>query len=261
MRDSTEVANVTGSERGGSWHTLILGHDSSSNALGRALSMALVAEQIGPVNVLAASRGKIWRGAAQFDLPVELIEPRSMQNVMKIAASAAAASDHVLVWVCKGIDPLPRIVRAILRVAPQAIVVLDLDDDDAGLAEGFRNGSLTNALKLNVLRAMHPMRIRAAQRILSSIATGTTTATDAVAAELRVKGPRLRVPHTRVEQLVVPTPAPISAKIRVGAFGTIRPHKGGTLLMNLIHDYPDLELITFRDCGLGRPGLEQTNWI
>jgi glycosyltransferase involved in cell wall biosynthesis len=241
-------------------HTLVLGHDSSSNALGRALSMALVAERIGNVDVLAVGNDRVWPGASQFDFHVQQISGLLTSRLKHLVQSRSREADQLIVWVSKGIRPLPRLISVIQKAVPSAIVILDLDDDDAALAEGFRQRSNRNRLTLHGFRAMHPARIRAAQKRLAKMAAGTTLSTNFLGERLGVEGPKLRVPHSRVPTNTKTSDATISPKIRVGAFGTLRPHKGGALFMDLIDEFEELELVTFIDCGLGTPRPGQSNW-
>jgi glycosyltransferase involved in cell wall biosynthesis len=239
---------------------LILAHDSSSNALGRAQSMALVAQQLGSTEIWALDGGKLWQGASQFETRIRVIA-RHTRSIRTALREAVNTNGPLVIWVCKGYAPLPQVVRLIKKASPNAVVVLDLDDDDAGLAEDFRRSSLMNALKLNFLRRGHPWRIRRSQGELAKIADGLTFATET----LRTRFAGFDATYERVPHVRVITPVRTSEQtrlpIRVGAFGTIRPHKGSALLLSLISTFPDVRLSTFAASGMGAPTDAQTNWV
>jgi glycosyltransferase involved in cell wall biosynthesis len=238
---------------------VVLAHDSSSNALGRAQSMALVAQEMGTTEIWASDGGALWQGASQFDTKIRVLAG-GVEPIRTALSKVADPTSPLVIWVCKGFHPLPRIVRLIRGIVPNAIVILDLDDDDAGLAEDFRRASTVNALKLHPLRRGHPRRIRKSQRQIAEMSDGLTFATECLRTRYDgFDGPHERVPHVRV---VTPkrTDSDTGSPIRIGAFGTIRPHKGSALLKSLIETYPDVQLHTFRSSGMGTPTASQSNW-
>jgi hypothetical protein len=215
---------------------------------------------MGEVRVWAIGSTDIWKGARQFEFEIEQIGPRDVRRAGELAARYADGAGQFIVWVSKGIAPLPRLVAQIRRAVPSAVVIVDLDDDDAGLARAFRARSRTNRLKLNPLRAMHPDRIGSSQRASFELADGVTYATDALRRRLPVELPAALIPHTRMVSRERPVRNTGTSRIRIGAFGTIRAHKGQAVLRDLIATFDDIELYTFRDSGMGAPSPEQDNW-
>jgi glycosyltransferase involved in cell wall biosynthesis len=239
---------------------IVLAHDSSSNALGRAQSMALVAQEMGTTEIWASDGGALWQGASQFHTHIRVLAA-GHEPIRSALRDLSIAGSPLVIWVCKGFHPLPKIVRLLKSTVPDAIVILDLDDDDAGLAEDFRRTAWTNALKLNVFRRGHPRRIRKSQRQIAQMADGLTFATKTLRSRYDgFDAPYERVPHVRVLTPERPE-IEVGSPIRVGAFGTIRPHKGSALLRSLIEAYPDVQLSTFRSSGMGSPTSAQTNWV
>lgn len=239
---------------------LILAHDSSSNALGRAQAMALVAQELGPTEIWANDGGPLWQGSSQFDTKIRVLAG-GVKAIQTALRQAVNLDRPLVVWVSKGFAPLPKLVRLVREACPDAIVLLDLDDDDAGLADDFRRSSLGNALKLNFLRRGHPWQIRKSQRELAGLSDGFTFATEILRTRYEgFDGPYERVPHVRSL-----TPrrmdGHIGKPIRVGAFGTIRPHKGSALLRSLVATSPELQLSTFRSSGMGTPLPSEKNWV
>jgi hypothetical protein len=239
---------------------LILAHDSSSNALGRAQSMALVAQELGPTEIWAIDGGTLWQGASQFQTKIRVLSGRT-KPIQHALQEALRLERPLVIWVCKGFAPLPKVVRQVKKTSPKAVVILDLDDDDAGLAEDFRRRSPINALKLNLLRRGHPKSIRRSQRELSRVADGLTFATETLRTRFSdFESTYERVPHVRA---ITPTRSSgrVGVPVRVGAFGTIRPHKGSALLRSLVSTFNDVQLSTFRASGMGAPTDAQSNWV
>lgn len=240
---------------------IVLSHDASSNALGRAQSLALVAQQIGRTELWAAAPDGWWKGAAQFDTQNVAISARGAELERELRRFRTPGA-RIVIWVTKGVHPLPEWLERLQRSAPDSLTLLDIDDDDAGLAVEYRRGSLLRAMKLNRLRRGHPARIRAAQRALWDRVDALTYASEAVRSTYPAwTGPAAWVPHVRADVGGDRLPRPLGATIRVGAFGTIRPHKGQQLLLDLIRSHRDLEVHAFRDSGLGTPRAEDLNWI
>lgn len=221
--------------------------------------MALVAQELGHTEIWAMEGGTLWQGASQFQTKIKVLRGRA--KPIRSAMNSIDLQGPLVIWVCKGLSPLPKIARTIKKAAPGALVILDLDDDDAGLAEDFRRSSRTNALKLNFLRRGHPRRIRMSQGELAGIVDGLTFATET----LRTRFADFDITYERVPHVRVSTPvrgkSEASVPIRVGAFGTIRPHKGSALLRSLVSTFSDIQLSTFRSSGMGSPSTSQTNWV
>lgn len=240
---------------------IVVGHDISSNALGRAISLALVAQELGPTQLLAFGRGAPWKGAKQFDIPVA-----RLSNHWKVELKTALnhrSGMQTVVWLSKGVAPLPQVARLVAKEDPSALIILDLDDDDAGLAESFARRSLLNRIRLHPLRRGNPNRIRRSQHRISKFAAAFTFSSNALASVFPSTFiPKARIPHVRRDPMLATLPsARRDAGVRFGSFGTLRPHKGSGLLLDLMRLDRSLTLVTFADCGLGAPESSDTNWI
>lgn len=240
---------------------IVLSHDAAGNALGRAQSLALVAQELGRTEVWAVERDGWWSGASQFDTR-NVGFPAGGAGLAEAVRRFRTPGARLVVWITKGVRPLPRWAAVIGRVAPDALALLDVDDDDAGLAEDYRRRSILRRATLHRLRAGHPAQIRAAQRELWSRVDAITYASEAVrSAYPAPERPAIWVPHVRPDHPPARRGVPGRVAVRVGAFGTIRPHKGRQLILDLIRRHRDVEVHAFRGSGLGVPGPADRNWI
>ena len=242
------------------YNFIVMGHDISSNALGRAISLVLVTRELGPSALLAFGSGSVWKGAKQFDVAIKRLS-RSWKDEVRDQLQRAPATQNV-VWLAKGIAPLDKAAQFVAEHDPQAIILLDLDDDDAGLAESFANRSLTNRLRLHPWRRSNPRRIRSSQLAIAESADGFTFSSHALATVYpRSFEPAGRIPHVRLSmQESVNRAAAKSETVRFGSFGTLRPHKGSGLLLELMRHDRSMTLVTFANCGLGQPDSSDCNW-
>lgn len=240
---------------------VLIGHDIASNALGRAISMALVARQLGPTKLLAFGGDEVWKGVGQFDVPVEHLSRRWKRELG--AVLQPVESFRTVVWLAKGISPLDKVARFVAGENPDALILLDLDDDDAGLAEAFVGRSLLNRVKLHPFRRGHARRVRRSQWTNSQLADAFTFSTHSLSeAYPSTFKPKTRVPHVRSElPHLRETRKSDPTEVRFGSFGTLRPHKGSGLLLDLMRNDRSLTLVTFANCGLGTPEATDTNWI
>jgi hypothetical protein len=227
---------------------LILAPSSNSNSLGRAISMAIVAREIGQVWLTAYNDGPIWGPANQFDVEVTTLGPDVSRD--STLQSWMAADGVPVLWVCKGLAPLNRIVLQLQNLVAGLITILDLDDDDSGLAEMYRARRMRNRVTLNAFRRMHPRNIKKSQREISAMADGFTFSTDALR-EGRYPSlhPFTRVPHVRRPAFQTPRKwrGPV---LKVGAFGTMRAHKGGETIRRLLDADADVHIYCFSGSGL-----------
>ncbi|NYD40507.1 glycosyltransferase involved in cell wall biosynthesis [Nocardioides panaciterrulae] len=235
---------------------IILSPTASGNALGRALSMALVARELGECRLFAPESSSRWLPAAQFPVAVDdLPSP----NLFGKRVRDWSHDRRIVVWSCKSISPLPRYLRALRRAVPEdrLCVVVDFDDDDAGLAEMFVARSVRNAVKLNRLRSGSATRIRRAQRRAVRVANARSVATWALGPHVPGNHlPSVRIPHVRHRMLVGHPSFSRDRPIRVGFLGTWRAHKGGDALMRLA-ETKGFKLVTFSQKGVvAAPGLE-----
>ena len=224
----------------------ILSPTIRTNALGRGLAMHSIASQLGPTQIFALSDGPMWSPASQFG--VDVAAGHSVKDLGKPLQTSACE----ILWLSKGWGRMNRIARQYLdRVNPEALVVLDLDDDDEALSREFANVSLKNKILLNRTRKLHPARIRRSQTEFAGIANGYTFSTLALADRYRSRlrlpmEPMVRVPHAR--QRVDDwdrRERRTDTKLRVATLGTIRSHKGLSAVRKLAEDNRDIELHIF----------------
>ncbi|MBT2585637.1 glycosyltransferase [Arthrobacter sp. ISL-95] len=238
---------------------VVIGHAIDSNALGRAISMAMVAEAIGPTRLLAFGDGPIWKGASQFQIDTEGLTKKWKKE---LAALPKRSSSRTVFWLAKGISPVDRLATYISRAVPDALIILDLDDDDAGLAEAFTRQSLINKLKLNPVRRGSARRIRQAQARIARVAHGFTFSSNSLATVYpKSFQPSARIPHVREDIGDHSKELGSTPRVTFGSLGTLRPHKGSGLLLELMRQNKDLTLVTFANCGLGKPESTDENWI
>lgn len=234
---------------------VVIGHDISSNAIGRALALTLVSEQIGPTSLFAFGAGATWQGSSQFPTAINRLN-RRWKSQIKSALGGQEIS-QIVFWICKGIRPLDKVATWLSREYPQSTLILDLDDDDAGLAYAFREESQANRLKLNRFRAGHPRSISRSQAKIAKIARGFTFSTHALRAAYAPSWtPFVRVPHARPTISTGPPSRsrnPKTPRLTLGMFGTIRPHKGGDLMLSLLRHDSALRLMVFEHSGLVVP--------
>ena len=236
---------------------VVLSPTVSGNALGRALSMALVARELGEVIVFAPP-GAPWSGSSQFPFTVEPF-PRNKLTWARDVRERAHGRD-VVVWSCKSFSPLPSFVSSLRSVLPDTLVICDFDDDDVELSREHTAISARNRFKLNPLRRGSPERVSRAQSLMVSLSSARTVATWTLASH--VPGgelPTAWIPHVR-EFSTKHSPGPLRAEaehtVRVGFLGTWRPHKGAALSDALASNFPAIEVVTFAQPGvIARPGL------
>ncbi|OAK56127.1 hypothetical protein A3K89_18230 [Rhodococcoides kyotonense] len=213
--------------------------------------MASVAEQIGPTAVWAFQDGPEWSGIRQFGKEVK---PFASRDQLRWTSSDSTVQR--VVWVSKGIDPIADVVRRAIADDPSIIVILDLDDDDRALAQDFITRRVMNRIILHPFRRMHPHRIRMAQSKIARLSHGFTFSTFALAENFDSNFvPRVRVPHVRALEPVVPATRSNERPIRVGTFGTLRSHKGLKLLVDLVNGSDSIELHVFKGSGLVEAGV------
>jgi hypothetical protein len=220
----------------------ILSVTRSGNALGRALSMAMVADRLGECRVLAPADGDMWVGATQFRHQVGQLPPSPLEFVKRIGE--INSDGPPVIWASKAFAPLPRYLAEVRRhLGSDVKIVVDCDDDDAGLARDFAARSLRGRLVLNPLRRTSGTRVQRAQESAASVADARTVATWAVAQSGYGRGLRtLRVPHVRERAMTRRTPSPY---LRLGFLGTWRSHKGVQSLHSLLDSDSGVRLVSF----------------
>lgn len=229
-------------------HVFTLAESAVTNSLGRAISMSLVAAELGTVELWALDDGPTWTGARHFDLPVHRFSPRHL-DVLVDAIRARASEEPTLVWISKGLSPLDRVARAV-RGMPGVTVIADFDDDDVSLMQEQVRKSLKTAVHLNVTHRKSPTRVRRAQLRTAQAADAYTFSSATVRAAYLGRGipelPSAVIPHARpsswlVRERVERRPGPC----RLAYLGTVRPHKGADHILDLVQTMPDIEFFSF----------------
>ncbi|HET9163819.1 MAG TPA: hypothetical protein VFN89_10310 [Solirubrobacterales bacterium] len=221
---------------------LVVAPTTSSNALGRALSVADLAGRLGgETRVYGPGDGRLWRGAGQHDMEV-----RRFSSTRAVLADAASLAPPLVVWVVKPLRPSWRVGELLARKRP-VVTVLDLDDHDEALSREFRQRSLANRLRLHPLRMLHPSRVRQTRSAAVRAADAFTCSSDALARELCLPAsrPRLRVPHPRPAGGGAPHVEAPDRRIHAGCLGTLREHKGLAVLGRLLERDSSLVLHAF----------------
>lgn len=240
-------------------NTILIGHNLQSNATGRLLCMADIAAQVGEVRVGAFGNLPLWRGAAQFQHPV-LPLSTEWRSQLDTWIGEALHDSHVVLWLSKGLRPLDQVAHYVSKHYPNVSVILDIDDDDIGLARSFANATLINRIKLNPLRRGSSWSIERSIDSISQVADAYTFSTDSLRCELY---PRLSpfevIPHARRPRATIADEKEPIVK-SFGFFGTIRPHKGGDMLLSFMRANRNWTMVTFRGCGLGQPRDSDSNW-
>lgn len=242
-------------------YVFTLAESAVTNSLGRAISMSLVAAELGPVELWALDDGPTWTGARHFDLPVHRFGRRRIDLVVD-AIRARARTEPVVVWISKGLAPLDRIARAV-HATPGVTVIADFDDDDVSLMREQVRKSLKTAVHLNVTHRKSPVRVGRAQMRTAKVAHALTFSSATVRESYLQRGfPELAsavVPHARptswlVEKRGERRPGPL----RLAYLGTVRPHKGADQILKVVEKMPDIEFFTFD--GSFEPPVGAARW-
>lgn len=239
----------------------VVAESAAANSLGRAISMSLVAAELGTVETWALDDGPTWTGARHFDLEINRFSRRHTR-VLVDAVRARAAAEPVVVWISKGLAPLDDIARTVGEMRG-VTVVADFDDDDVSLMQEQMQSSLVTALHLNVTHRKSPTRVRRAQRRTAGAADAYTFSSKAVGEAYRGRGLPDRasavVPHARPTSWLVPERRERrSGPLRLAYLGTVRPHKGADRIMELVDAMPDIEFSSF--AGSFRPSTTGAVW-
>ena len=241
--------------------TIALAESAVTNSLGRAISLSLVAAELGPVELWAIDDGPPWTGARHFDLSIHPFPARRLDLVIERILSAGREGP-VLVWVSKGISPLHRIAQAVAG-KPGVTVIADFDDDDVSLMQEQVRRSVKTAVHLNVLHRKSPAQVARAQARTARAADAYTFSSGALRETYAGRGlPERRsaiVPHARPSSWLVPErvtrrPGPL----RLAYLGTVRPHKGADHILNLVEAMPEIEFSSF--AGSFRPPSGGATW-
>lgn len=229
-------------------HTFALAESAVTNSLGRAISMSLVAAELGTVEMWALDDGPTWTGARHFDLPLHRFSASRLSELTE-AVRDRARTEQVLVWISKGLAPLHKVAKAV-QGTPGVTVIADFDDDDVSLMQEQMRRSVKTAVHLNVTHRKSPTQVRRAQRATAAFADAYTFSSSTVRDAYRDQGIPGRdsavVPHARpntwlVDERTERRPGPL----RLAYLGTVRPHKGADRILDLIETMPDVEFSSF----------------
>lgn len=234
---------------------IVLSASLRTNALGRAMSLASVAREIGAVEIWGPLRGPIWQGASSVAEDLHVLTRRSARQLAERINSETEARP-VYVWVSKAYPSSIWLLRLLKR---SVRVVVDFDDDDQSLIHEFLAARTANRLRLHPLRHGSLERVRRSQAYARSTAGAVTVSSTTLAEALQLDDGYVRVPHARPELLGVEAPER-RERIAVGFMGTVRPHKGLEEILEALRRDPQLEFVTFRQEGLTAPDDLAPRW-
>ena len=222
----------------------------SSNALGRAATLAELVPAHSEVELWGPSTRRPWPATPRF--PIHALDRRTMHRRIDTIRQRAETGQRVVFWLSKSYPFAIDIARALPASVP---IVVDFDDHDIALADEFRARSLVNRLKLHPLREGSPSRVTASQRRGRKLAAAVTVSSFALATELGIADRPLRVPHARPS--IEGRRATHHGGLRIGFLGTMRPHKGIEEITQALAASPDLRCVTFAQPGLEHIAAEQ----
>jgi len=233
--------------------TFVLSPFSRSNSLGRGISMALTAAELGDVELWAVEDGPVWPPSKKFALDVNLFTADTRAGLIDRIGEAARTDGDVLVWVSKGLHPLDLVAEAVAAV-PGVTVIQDFDEDDLALMVQHLKGDVRRWLDYPPLHPRGPIRVKRSQARAARAAVATSFTSDAIRNVYAARGtiggkPAGRIPHTRP---YIPADRPPVARERAAAdpltlafLGSIRPHKGLQWMVRLAEAMPDAKFVTF----------------
>lgn len=231
--------------------TFVLAPSSKSNSLGRGISMATTAAQLGDAELWAVDDGPVWPAAVKFGIPVHVFAPKARAD-MVARIRQAAAGDDVLVWVSKGLHPLDLIAEEAARV-PRVMVFQDFDEDDLALMVGHLRGAPLRRLDFPPYHPRSPVRVKRSQARAARAASAVTGTSNAILEVYRRRGvigvPVARIPHTR--QFLPRDLPPVreertgSERLTLAFLGSIRPHKGLDHIVRLAEQMPDATFVSY----------------
>lgn len=227
----------------------IIGDSIKANALGRALSLALTARELGDIRVRAVDDGREWVGSGQFPIEVRAFSARRWRSLVD-EIRVSAGKQPVLVWFSKGTSPLPKIARQ-LTGNPNIQMIADFDDDDVAIMEAFRSASFRNFLTMPEFRRKSPRRLATAQRKIFGYCHGATFSSPTLREVYASRWGQIThsaiVPHTRMNvETKRPERTLDGRSLTLGFLGTMRDYKGATELVNLMRSDVDIRMISFQ---------------
>jgi hypothetical protein len=207
----------------------------TTNAVGRALSLANLFNQLGhPAVIVAPWEGRRWVGLIGSTVPV-----LSWREYRRTYGRAPRVLVAVKPFVTSAL-----VVALMRRLGPDVRLIVDIDDADADLSREFLSGSVLARFALARRMYLYPSLIERTQKALLRRAVGITVSSHALAKYLHLDDAGLavwRLPHPRLE-----LPAATSPERRgspdLGFFGTLRPHKGLDVLTDLLVADPEWTL-------------------
>lgn len=224
---------------------MVIGPSSRRNSLGRVLFLADMLELIGPVQISARDDGQVWSGAADFDWPLTV--NKSFDNLLELVSNALGEAERagdtlVLVAVKPFARSLVWATRVRSRLGGRIRLVADVDDLDAEFSRELRQRRVSAGLMRILPTARHPARIERIMARYLPEADLLTVSSWALSEQLPpTDRPLLRVPHPRPPAPACSLP-PAGPRLRLGFFGTPRPHKGFPVLLEILEAAPFVEL-------------------
>jgi hypothetical protein len=227
---------------------IVIGDSISTNSLGRVISLAMTADVVAKVSVLAVDDGKIWTGAKQFRMPVTSFKPRKWRETLEQVLLNSRGTETVF-WFSKCCHPVDKMVRWLATTHPGVRVIVDFDDDDISIMKTFKADSISNYIKMPFFRRKSPWRVKSSQRRAAKAAHALTFSNPALELSYRAtldvptKASAL-IPHSRRADDTAPATL-LTKKYLFGFPGTMRSHKGLEDIVRLLRERPEAQLLTF----------------
>lgn len=226
----------------------LISSSTSSNSLGRTLSLALTVDCFAEPVIYVFDDGPVWVGAKQFPFELNIVP---VKDILALAQDLARDT-QTIVFASKAVDPIPNLLSKIRHLSPTHTILVDFDDDDISIMEEYRDQSFKKSIRIHPWHRLNPQRIFRAQKSALRTANGVTYSSDYLKQTFAnrighsAKLESARIPHTRApscNERTRSTPE-MSETITVGFFGTIRPHKGLQTLLR-ISEHPDFKVAVF----------------
>lgn len=238
--------------RSGHVRTFVLSPSSSSNSLGRGISMATTAAELGDVELWALQDGPTWVAASKFGIEVNLFSAGQRAEMIERILSPAQGGEKVLLWVSKGLHPLDLIARAAAQ-HPRVTVIHDIDEDDLALITMHVRSSLRRAAQFPPTHPRSPFRVRRAQARTADAADAFSFTSHAIQEVYAARGtdgkPASRIPHVRsfrsLDEVRPEGREPSRSGLTLAFLGSIRPHKGIDHIVNVVEAMPDASVRSF----------------
>jgi hypothetical protein len=223
------------------------------HTMGRVLAVAtMLASVVERVSVFTPDTDRLWPPSSRWDVELR-------RGGDPVRAYTDIDPEVRWIWPAKPLRNNFRAAERLLEAHPDAHLVVDVDDDDAGLTREFLAGR-----RLGRLRLFRTKRHR--QLLPGAIAEYRSRALEEAAAFSTSSHTLARhygLPSARTFRMIHPRPIAPEPRARktdpngvvdLGFFGTVRPHKGIRSIAALIGSDPDFRLHLF--AGYDPTGLE-----